>query len=97
MPGVQLLKRSGWSGLAAALLLALVWSVLTSGAADSWHFGVPFILLGVWVCLGTLTPAIVVPIFVWLMTRFIRVEEASLKEQFGDAYVNYCDSVRRCI
>ena len=40
----------------------------------------------------------VIPLFVWLITvKFIRHEEASLAEQFGEAYTRYKRSVRRWI
>ena len=61
------------------------------------YLGMVFVLLGIWICLGTLSSVFVVPIFVWFMTKLIRIEEASLKEQFKEAYETYCGRVRRWI
>lgn len=53
-------------------------------------------LVGVFVLLGTLTPGLVIPVFVWIIrTRVIAVEEAMLEETFGDEYRAYKSRVRR--
>ena len=54
------------------------------------------ILVGLAFVLGTATPVVVIPVFVWLITRrFIVVEEAALAARFGDQYAAYKARVRR--
>ncbi len=53
-------------------------------------------LIGVVILFGTLTPATVLPAFVWVInTRVIPIEEAMLENAFGDAYRDYKTRVRR--
>jgi protein-S-isoprenylcysteine O-methyltransferase Ste14 len=55
-------------------------------------------LSGIAVILGTLSPALVVPVFAYIIrSRFIAVEERMLEERFGDAYRDYTSAVRRWI
>ena len=55
-------------------------------------------LVGIFVVLGTLTPAVVVPLFAYLIrVRFIALEERMLEDRFGDAYRDYSKRVRRWI
>ena len=52
--------------------------------------------MGIGVLLGSLSPFVVVPLFVWLIDRrFIRVEEAGLEQTFAAAYRDYRARVRR--
>ena len=54
------------------------------------YLGMALVLAGLALLLGTVTPVIVVPLFVWLMDRkFVAVEEKALTEAFGDAYAEY--------
>jgi protein-S-isoprenylcysteine O-methyltransferase Ste14 len=60
------------------------------------YLGMLLVLLGTAVILGTLTPLVVPFAFAYVITsRFIRVEEAFLREQFGEPYVSYSRTVRR--
>lgn len=53
-------------------------------------------LLGVAVLLGSLSPFVVVPMFVaFIDSQFVRAEEAMLEKSFGDAYRAYKARVRR--
>ncbi len=62
------------------------------------YLGLLVILTGWAVYLGSLSPFIVLPLFVWLMTRFqITAEERALVEKFGATYLEYKDRVRRWI
>jgi protein-S-isoprenylcysteine O-methyltransferase Ste14 len=62
------------------------------------YLALVLILLGIGIFLGTASPLIVLPLFVWLLTvNVIRREERSLAAQFGDAYARYKREVRRWI
>jgi protein-S-isoprenylcysteine O-methyltransferase Ste14 len=62
------------------------------------YLGLALSLLGLAVWLGTLTPFLVVPLFVWVLTaRFVRREEQRLEERFGSRYLAYKARVRRWI
>ena len=48
--------------------------------------------------LGSVTPFLILPIFVWMMTKQqIEPEEAALTQKFGNAYQDYQQQVRRWI
>jgi protein-S-isoprenylcysteine O-methyltransferase Ste14 len=60
------------------------------------YVGLAVVLLGVAVLLGTLTPFLVIPVFVALIhSRFVLPEEAALAQLFGSQYAAYRDKVRR--
>ncbi|MGQ0537813.1 MAG: methyltransferase family protein [Gemmatimonadaceae bacterium] len=60
------------------------------------YAGMLLILLGAADILGTLTPFLVIPAFVWLMRRrFIDREEVLLAARFGADYLAYKSRVRR--
>ena len=53
-------------------------------------------LCGVALTMGSLSPWVVPPLFLWLIQqRFVRREEAFLTERFGDDYRELCRNVRR--
>ncbi len=53
-------------------------------------------LIGIAIVLGSITPFLVIPFFVWVIRRkFIRVEEAMLEDAFADDYRAYKGRVRR--
>lgn len=53
-------------------------------------------LFGIVVVLGSLTPLVIIPPFVYIIrTRFIAVEERMLEAAFDDAYRDYMRRVRR--
>lgn len=60
------------------------------------YLGMTVSLAGLAVLLGSVTPAIVIPAFVWVMAKeFIPVEEQAMEETFGDAWREYKKRVRR--
>ena len=75
---------------------ALITSGLFKITRHPMYVGMVFALLGLFVVLGSLTPIIVVPVFVIVITvRFILPEERDLERQFKDAYLDYRKRVRR--
>ncbi len=62
------------------------------------YLGMVLVLLGVALGLGSVTPFLVLPVFVVLIQRrFVRAEEALLAEVFGADYDAYRRQVRRWI
>jgi len=62
------------------------------------YLSMVLVLLGVWLLLGSLSPALVVLLFVWwISTRFIVKEEQYLETQFGRNYLEYKENVRRWV
>lgn len=62
------------------------------------YLGMVFILIGIAILMGSLTPYTVIPVFAIVMDMvFIRVEEGRLKEKFGGSWLEYKDKVRRWI
>src|SRR5262249_23616558 len=60
------------------------------------YLGMAVLLFGVATMLGTLTPWLLVPIFIWPVHRnVLPVEEAMLTAGFGAEYRQYCERVRR--
>jgi protein-S-isoprenylcysteine O-methyltransferase Ste14 len=75
-------------------------SLVTSGpyrfTRNPMYLGMVIALLGIAVILGSLTPFIVVPAFVVLITYlFILPEEGHMERAFGDAYLERKRHVRR--
>lgn len=60
------------------------------------YLGMLLILAGVALLMGTASPWLPIPLFVWVIqTTFIRGEERFLEELFGDRYLAYKSRVRR--
>lgn len=60
------------------------------------YLGLVLALIGIGLLLGTLSPFVVVPVFICLIQqRFIQPEEAALEKTFGSAYGQYKRQVRR--
>jgi protein-S-isoprenylcysteine O-methyltransferase Ste14 len=60
------------------------------------YLGMAGILLGAGVYMGSITPFVVIPAFMALITeRFILPEEAKLEAAFGGPYLDYKKRVRR--
>jgi protein-S-isoprenylcysteine O-methyltransferase Ste14 len=62
------------------------------------YLGFALLLAGAAFLLGSLTPFLVIPLFMLLIEkRFITIEERMLTTKFGQAYIDYQDGVRRWI
>lgn len=62
------------------------------------YLGLVLILVGIAVLLGSLTPFLVPPVFLWLISvRFVVPEEQALAERFGPEYLEYKKKVRRWV
>ena len=62
------------------------------------YLGMLLALVGLFILLGSITPSLAIPIFIWVMTKkFILIEEKTLEEKFGEDYLKYKDKVRRWI
>lgn len=60
------------------------------------YLGLLLILIAFWLACGSLTSALVPPVFVFLLNRNVIVpEETALEARFGDAYRHYKTRVRR--
>ncbi|MGD8933335.1 MAG: isoprenylcysteine carboxylmethyltransferase family protein, partial [Gammaproteobacteria bacterium] len=60
------------------------------------YLGMIFILTGVALLLGSLSPYIIIPIFAFLMdSTFISTEESMLDTRFDDEWRKYKSTVRR--
>ncbi|MGH2373918.1 MAG: methyltransferase family protein [bacterium] len=60
------------------------------------YVGMVTVLIGIAVLLGSLSPVIIIPLFMALIdVRFIRLEEAALERTFGARYGDYKGRVRR--
>ena len=59
------------------------------------YLGMVIALLGLFFLLGSMTPFIIIPVFVYLIKKkFIQVEEKALEEKFGKQYLAYKKKVR---
>ena len=60
------------------------------------YLGLLFVLLGWAIILGSLSPYLVLPVFIWLITiEQILPEEFVLEQKFADEYRDYKKSVNR--
>jgi protein-S-isoprenylcysteine O-methyltransferase Ste14 len=60
------------------------------------YLGMTLILIGVALGLGTLSPWLVIPMFVLsIQERFIKMEERKMESEFGAEYLAYEQKVRR--
>jgi protein-S-isoprenylcysteine O-methyltransferase Ste14 len=77
-------------------------ALITTGAfritRNPMYLGYVLILVGVALIVRSLTPYAVIPVFAVLTDRvFIRVEEQMLGKQFGQAWLEYVQKVRRWV
>ncbi len=59
------------------------------------YLGMVVALLGLFLFLGSITPIIIIPMFIYsIKKKFIQVEEKTLEEKFGEQYLTYKKKVR---
>lgn len=76
----------------------LVTEGLFAFSRNPMYLGMVIFLIGFAVILGTASPWLVIPVFVWIIqNRFIRLEETGLETLYGDEYRRYKRRVRRWI
>lgn len=62
------------------------------------YLGMVFILFGIIILMGSLTPLFVITVFVILIELiFVRTEERMLEEQFGPVWIAYKKKVRKWV
>lgn len=62
------------------------------------YLGFAIASVGIWLLLGSLTPAFIAITFIILLDRYyIRYEELIMQQTFGTQYLNYIKQVRRWI
>jgi protein-S-isoprenylcysteine O-methyltransferase Ste14 len=75
---------------------ALITSFPFSVSRHPMYLGLTLMLVGVWLLLGSIAPAVAAIAFALLMDRvFVRNEERMLAEQFDEAWDRYRSRVRR--
>lgn len=110
LAGLIPLAAGGYLNLAADRLLkrhrttvkpfqdsaALVTTGVYSRTRNPMYLGFVLISLGIALLLGSAGPFLIVPVFAWLLNRlYIRVEEAMMREKFGQEWVAYQRRVRK--
>ena len=62
------------------------------------YLGLAIALVGLSFLFGTIMPMMVIPVFVWIVSKYIiNVEERALEEAFDQTYLEYKGRVRRWI
>ena len=77
-------------------------SLVTSGvfavSRNPMYLAMALAMVGLWLLLGSLSPGVMVPLFVMVIDRlFVRREERRLEAIFGQAFRDYRRRVRRWI
>jgi protein-S-isoprenylcysteine O-methyltransferase Ste14 len=91
-------RRAGTPVVPFEISTALVTTGLYRLTRNPMYLGLALALVGVAVLLGTLSPFLPIPVFVWIIqAQFIRGEERFLEEIFGAGYLAYKSRVRRWI
>ena len=92
----QLFKRAGTAVKPFEPTVSLVLKGPFLFTRNPMYLGMVLVLAGIAVGLGSPTPWLVVPLFVWQVTeRFIVPEEHKLEAAFGHQYLEYKAKVRR--
>ncbi|MFN2288046.1 MAG: isoprenylcysteine carboxylmethyltransferase family protein [Chromatocurvus sp.] len=91
-----LFTRAGTGMVPFRDVKVLVTSGVYTRTRNPMYLALALILLGVAITVGALSALIVPPLFMAIIDwRYVRPEEAMLREVFGDEYTAYCGRVRR--
>lgn len=94
----HLFKRAGTAVKPFEPSIALVLAGPFRFSRNPMYFGMALVLAGIAIGLGSVTPWLVIPLFIWLVTeRFIVPEERKLEASFGQQYHEYKAKVRRWV
>ena len=93
-----LFKRAGTTVKPFGSTTALVAEGPFSLSRNPMYLGMLLLLIGVAIGMGSVTPWVIVPIFVWRIRKdFILPEERKLRAAFGEEYEAYARRVRRWV
>ncbi|MFT6288025.1 MAG: protein-S-isoprenylcysteine O-methyltransferase Ste14 [Alcanivorax sp.] len=91
-------KKAGTDLVPFKNVSALVTTGLFRFTRNPMYLAMALVLLGCAVTVGASTALIVPPVFMVIIEmRFIRPEEAMLRDLFGEEYSSYCQRVRRWV
>jgi protein-S-isoprenylcysteine O-methyltransferase Ste14 len=93
-----LFKRAGTDMIPFRNVTALVTTGVYAWTRNPMYLGMALVLLGTAVTVGATTALVVPPVFMAIIElRYIRPEEAMLRQLFPDDFPAYCQRVRRWI
>lgn len=93
-----LFKRAGTTVKPFGTTSALVAEGPFALSRNPMYLGMVVLLIGVAIGMGSVTPWVVIPIFVWRIRKdFVLPEERKLRAAFGEEYEAYAGRVRRWI
>lgn len=85
-----LFRKAGTEPRPGVRANALVTSGTFRYTRNPMYIGMTTILIGVATLLGSYSPFIVIPVFVWIIqSQFIKREEKWMEEWFGQSYLDY--------
>ncbi|MBA6414163.1 isoprenylcysteine carboxylmethyltransferase family protein [Parahaliea sp. F7430] len=91
-----LFKRAGTDMIPFKNVTALVTEGVYSWTRNPMYLGMALVLLSAAVTVGASTALLIPPLFMLVIEwRYIRPEEAMLRDLFGQQYLDYCQNVRR--
>jgi protein-S-isoprenylcysteine O-methyltransferase Ste14 len=91
-------KQAGTDLVPFKNVSALVTTGVYRFTRNPMYLAMALVLLGCAVTVGASTALIVPPVFMVIIeVRFIRPEEAMLRDLFGEEYSSYCQRVRRWV
>lgn len=94
--GVYLFRKAETPVMPFERSTTLVVEGLFGLSRNPMYLGLVIILVGAAILLGTLTPFLVIPVFVFIIREgYIKYEEQLLEELFGETYREYKRKVRR--
>ncbi len=95
-PAVRLIRKHDTTIRPGEISSALVLEGPYRITRNPMYVGMTFALIGLAILLGSLSPWLVIPLFVVAIDRnIVPVEEALLGQAFGERYAEYCRRVRR--